>query len=425
MEKNRFFYIGLYLALFASLILVFSGIFALSVSAADFDGQPLGVGSSYRITLGTASSNGATVTFYFDSLPGSPKESYVFFAGTSLYFTTYSTGSAVIDGSKHYRTVNVTSGDLQGQIDSKNIYFHSFDSLSDYATTSVPVYSSVSDAFNALKVLIEGEPEPEVPPSSFTYSLPPGNVAYIEMGSSSAIKLSMSFPELSNSFGTPFSKANSAYRLVDSLPTVGSSVSSGTVIPWAKSGRLNLIGQTTEAVFGPIGPIATTYVAVINPSYYDHVLVTGTYRQNPPIQIEALNVLSIQVYPLQSDFTFNNDTGEVTTTIAGDAYTGEVDSETGEIYWTDPSGGSNAPSLGGNNLPEAGNSIFDTLRNIASDFSEFLKGPISAVRVVVQAIGDFLGSFTQLYTWLPSPVYNLITSALMIALTIGVIKIFV
>lgn len=289
---------------------------------------------------------------------------------------------------------------------------------------TIPVYSNASEFLQAVQYYFDNPPSSSST-SSFQYSLPPGNVAYIEMGSSSAIKLSMDFPELSNTFGTPFSKANSAYALVDSLPTVGSSVASGTVIPWVKSGRLNLIGQTSEASFGPVGPIASRYVAVINPSYYDHVLATGTYRQNPPIQIDALNVLSIQVYPLQSAYTFDNDTGQVTTTIAGDAYVGDVDADTGDIYWTDPDGGSSAPDLGGNNLPEAGNSIFDTLRNIASDFSEFLKGPVSAVRVVVSSIREFMSSFTQLYTWLPSPVYNLITSALMIAITIGVIKIFV
>lgn len=290
-------------------------------------------------------------------------------------------------------------------------------------STILPQYT---DATSAAQAFAEWDPDATPPTvSSFQYSLPPGNVAYIEMGSSSGVKLTTDFPFYSNTWGTPFSKANSAYALVDSLPSVGSTVATGTLIPWSKSGKLNLLGQTSLGTFGPIGPIASRYVAIINPSYYDHVFLTGTYMQNPAIQIDAINVISIQVYPLQSDFTFNDDTGTVTTTIAGDPFIGDVDSDSGEISWTDPDGGTSAPALGGNNLPEAGNSIFDTLRNIASDFSEFLKGPATAIRVVVGAIRDFMGQFTQLYTWLPSPVYNLITSALMIALTIGVIKIFV
>lgn len=339
---------------------------------------------------------------------------YIYLCSTELNSFYYGSEVSAVPGTQHNISINYYVGTTNYKVSS----------ALNLPVQYVPSYSSVQDGVNAVDEAINSQLTP-TPTSSFSYSLPPGNVAYIEMGSSSAIKLSMDFPELSNSFGTPFSKANSAYALVDSLPVVGSSVASGTVIPWAKSGRLNLIGQTSEAAFGPIGPIATRYVAVINPSYYDHVLITGSYMQNPPIQIEALNVLSIQVYPLQSDFSFNNDTGQVSTTIAGDAYTGDVDSETGDIYWTDPDGGSSAPALGGNNLPEAGNSIFDTLRNIASDFSEFLKGPVSSIRVVVSSIREFMGTFTQLYTWLPSPVYNLITSALMIALTIGVIKIFV
>lgn len=330
----------------------------------------------------------------------------------------------------------LTSSDASGSVVFTGSYF-SINSKSQYNSvwvsnsyqpvgqnqvlSTIPSFASNQDAVNEF---LSESPDMGTT-SSFQYSLPPGNVAYIEFGGSSAIKLTMDFPELSNSFGTPFHKANSAYSLVDSLPTVGSSVASGTIIPWEKSGRLNLIGQTSVGSFGPIGPIATRYISVINPSYYDHVLVTGTYRQNPSIQIEALNVLSIHVFPLQSEFSFNNDTGQITTTIAGDSYVGDVDLETGELNWTAPDGSSSAPPLGGNNLPEAGNSIFDTLRSIASDFSDFLKGPVSAIRVVVSSIRDFLSSFTQLYIWLPSPVYNLITSALMIALTIGVVKIFV
>lgn len=383
-------------------------VFSLSAFASsDFSGQPFFTGDSFTLSQG-------------DAIVANAPESGIF-----MYTVSGSTyiASSVFNSLVRFSVGNssfqfFTSGSVTGIT---GIYYALASSFS-VLNPVIPSFSSQSEALTSILDYIENG---SAVTSSFSYSLPPGNVAYIEMGNTSAIKLSMDFPELSNTFGTPFSKANSAYALVDSLPTVGSSVASGTVIPWVKSGRLNLIGQTSEASFGPVGPIATRYVAVINPSYYDHVLATGTYRQNPPIQIDALNVLSIQVYPLQSAYTFDNDTGQVTTTIAGDAYVGDVDADTGDIYWTDPDGGSSAPDLGGNNLPEAGNSIFDTLRNIASDFSEFLKGPVSAVRVVVSSIREFMSSFTQLYTWLPSPVYNLITSALMIAITIGVIKIFV
>lgn len=401
-------------------LLLLLSVFSLSACAA---GLPVQVDVVYsnqtNFNQGFLVGNNSTRDIYV--FLASDIDTYAFSVGNYIYLCSTELNSfyhgseiSAVPGTQHNISINYYVGTTNYKVSSGL----------NLPVQYVPSYSSVQDGVNAVDEAINSQPTP-TPTSSFSYSLPPGNVAYIEMGSSSAIKLSMDFPELSNSFGTPFSKANSAYALVDSLPVVGSSVVSGTVIPWAKSGRLNLIGQTSEAAFGPIGPIATRYVAVINPSYYDHVLVTGSYMQNPPIQIEALNVLSIQVYPLQSDFFFNNDTGQVSTTIAGDAYTGDVDSETGDIYWTDPDGGSSAPALGGNNLPVAGNSIFDTLRNIASDFSEFLKGPVSAIRVVVSSIREFMGTFSQLYTWLPSPVYNLITSALMIALTIGVIKIFV
>lgn len=399
--------------LFVLCLVLFLSVFTLSANASPSDFFEI-TSSMGTVDLGNTRAVTSSPYPVFLAHLGSPYDRlYAFFTDTSILSGSYAVTLYRANGVNANVNCYLPTAHQSG-----SVYYKEFTGATQDGYSNVPYFATLDDALSAFT-------STPVTPSSFSYSLPPGNVAYIEMSTSSAIKLSMDFPELSNSFGTPFSKANSAFALVDSLPSVGSSVASGTVIPWSKSGRLNLIGQTSEAFFGPIGPIATRYVAVINPSYYNHVLVTGTYEQNPPIQIEALNVLSIQVYPLQSAFTFNNDTGQVSTTIAGGAYIGAVDSDTGDIYWTDPDGGSSAPALGGNNLPEAGNSIFDTLRNIASDFSEFLKGPVSAIRVVVSSIREFMGSFTQLYTWLPSPVYNLITSALMIALTIGVIKIFV
>lgn len=285
-----------------------------------------------------------------------------------------------------------------------------------------------TDAASAAQAFAEWDPDASPPTvSSFQYSLPPGNVAYIEMSSqsTSAVSLFMQSPVKSNVFGADFKDANSTYELTNSLPTVGSQTA-GTLIPWVRSGKTDLLGRTYDATFGPIGPIATTYLAIVNPAYYDKELL-GDPVENPNIVITAINVVGITVYPLEASIVFNgsNNGIGVNSTIIGDPYVGDVDEDTGLVSWTDPDGGTSAPPIGGNNLIASGESFMDVIRNIATQISSFLDAPASAIRTVVNSIRDFLASFTELYTWLPSPVYNLITSALIIALTIGVIKIFV
>lgn len=284
--------------------------------------------------------------------------------------------------------------------------------------TTLPVYSTINDALQAFS---DYSPTPL---SSFNYSLPPGNAIYISVPASINFSLKTRMPE-SVLGSNHYPGNNQVVTLVSSLPSGGSAPSS-PLIPWEQDGALSVLGLSRNASYS--GSTSTSgYLCIVNPLYYSGT-ANGPYEflSNGSIEITVQAQSGFRVYPLDSSLGFNSGLGiNVDTDILDTPYDGEIDPETGEIIWTDSSGGNSEPTMGGGNLVSTSETIFDFLRNIGDEISVFLKGPIQAVQTVVSSIREFMGSFTQLYMWLPAPVYNLITSALMIALTIGVIKIFV
>lgn len=282
---------------------------------------------------------------------------------------------------------------------------------------SVEVFSSLASAVTAL---LSSAPEAQ----SLSYSLPPGNAIYIQVPTGASYTLRTRMPE-SVLGSNHYPGNNQVITLVSSLPSGGTAPNS-PLIPWQQEGALSVLGLSRNASY--TGTNASSgYLCIVNPLYYSGT-ANGPYEflSNGSIDITIDSQQGFVVYPLDSSLGFTSGLGiNVDTEILDTPFTGSIDSETGEIIWQDSSGGSLAPTTGGGNLVSTSDTIFDFLRNIGDEISTFLKGPIQAIQTVVSAIREFLGSFTQLYMWLPSPVYNLITSALMIALTIGVIKIFV
>lgn len=297
---------------------------------------------------------------------------------------------------------------------------------SQYSSTSalnpdIPSYSSLSSGLAAVLDYINN---PNGPSNSLTYSLPAGNAIYIQVPQGASYTLKTRMPE-SVLGSNHFPGNNQVITLVQSLPTGGSAPTS-PLIPWQQDGALSVLGLSRNAVY-EASSASSGYLCIVNPLYYSGT-ANGPYEflSNGSIDISVDMQTGFVVYPLDSSLGFTSGLGvNVDTTILDNPYTGEIDPETGEIIWQDSDGGTTAPTTGGGNLVSTSETIFDFLRNIGDEIATFLKGPIQAIQTVVSAIREFLGSFTQLYMWLPSPVYNLITSALMIALTIGVIKIFV
>lgn len=311
-----------------------------------------------------------------------------------------------------------------------NVYY-ALTSLSlTFSSVNVPIYGSAGEGLADIGQYLGVY----TPPSEFEYTLPPGNVAYIPIprGQTQNISYTLTTTYYMAFGNNDTSRINQVVTVMSTLPSSTNNLApSSPIIPWTNNGNVNLLGISANKIYQGTIPVSYggQFLVVVNPMTMPSQsgLIGGDTYTNGSINISVSAAQgSPYIYPMSEALTITPGNGIGSESSYGDSgYTYEIDPETGEIIWSDPYGGNEAPVAGGNNPMPTPNTIFDWLRNISQQLSDFLRGPVQAVQVVVGAIRDFMGSFTQLYQWLPSPVYSLITSALMIALTIGVIKIFV
>lgn len=294
-----------------------------------------------------------------------------------------------------------------------------------------PYFESRDDCFAALADVCENGIPSTADPHDLSFSLPAGNVMFLELSSStSSIDLFQEMGVLSSLFSTngnwwmPYD----SYGFSNSLPSSSDRLS-GSSISWGKSGNTNFLGQTTSASYS---------LSFSNPSsqylWIQHLSASqDQYDEfSNPILIRASGILSYKVYPLDSGIISVD--GELSTgTIvgSGDSFTGTYDPDTQSWVTTnDTTGQAGAPSVGGDNigssaLGSGGKTIFNFLQKIADDLSTFFRGAVGAVSTLVSSASDFFTSIGGLFSWLPSPVYSVLISALILAITIGVIKVFI
>lgn len=419
------------LLLVLCLVLLLS-VFSLTASAVEIDPLIIGNTATVVVSYYTPSTefdlsykrfDGAQEIYVvrygdmYDGFVGNGSESFGFLLFADSYFRFTWRGNSS----------STNTGTLNSVYDETNDIYYYDDGIKIRTGTSpdvldsIPYFTTLSDALSFAVSYLNGS---TTPLNGLQYSLPPGNAIYIQVPQGASYTLKTRMPE--SVLGTNhYPGNNQAITLVQSLPTGGTAPSS-PLIPWQQDGALSVLGLSRNASYQGTNASAG-YLCIVNPLYYSGT-ANGPYEflSNGSIDISIDQQSGFVVYPLDSTLGFTSGLGiNVDTTILDNPYTGGIDPDTGEIIWQDSNGGSTAPTTGGGNLVSTSETIFDFLRNIGDEIATFLKGPIQAIQVVVSAIREFLGSFTQLYMWLPSPVYNLITSALMIALTIGVIKIFV
>lgn len=413
------------------LVLLLS-VFSLSANAASSDPPELPVYQSgvqfgtYGLYLGERTSGDPSSLGSYYAAVQTNADAYVFRVNGSYLYAVSRTMTRVYGGLSSSSS-NTLAWPMAVSIPNHPGYYYGPESSSSpsYFTSynpDIPVYSTLDEGLDAVVSYIENGPSQMG--SVLQYSLPPGNAIYIQVPQGASYTLKTRMPE-SVLGSNHYPGNNQAITLVQSLPSGGSAPTS-PLIPWQQDGALSVLGLSRNAIYQGTNASAG-YLCIVNPLYYSGT-ANGPYEflSNGSIDISVDTQTGFVVYPLDSSLGFTSGLGiNVDTSILDYPYTGVVDPDTGEIIWEDSNGGATAPTTGGGNLVSTSETIFDFLRNIGDEISTFLKGPIRAIQVVVSAIRDFLSSFTQLYMWLPSPVYNLITSALMIALTIGVVKIFI
>lgn len=294
-----------------------------------------------------------------------------------------------------------------------------------------PYFNSEDDMFAALADVCENGIPSTADPHDLSFSLPAGNVMFLELSSStSSIDLFQEMGVLSSLFSTngnwwmPYD----SYGFSNSLPSSSDRLS-GSSISWGKSGNTNFLGQTTSASYS---------LSFSNPSsqylWIQHLSASqDQYEEfSNPILIRASGILSYKVYPLDSGIiSVDGQLSTGTIVGSGDSFTGSYDPDTQSWVTTnDSTGQAGAPSVGGDNigssaLGSGGKTIFNFLQKIADDLSTFFRGAVGAVSTLVSSASDFFTSIGGLFSWLPSPVYSVLISALILAITIGVIKVFI
>lgn len=413
------------------LVLLLS-VFSLSANAASSYPPELPVYQSgvqfgtYGLYLGERTSGDSSSLGSYYAAVQTNADAYVFRVNGSYLYAVSRTMTRVYGGLSSSSS-NTLAWPMAVSVPNHPGYYYGLESSSSpsYFTSynpDIPVYSTLDEGLDAVVSYIENGPSQMG--NVLQYSLPPGNAIYIQVPQGASYTLRTRMPE-SVLGSNHYPGNNQAITLVQSLPSGGSAPTS-PLVPWQQDGALSVLGLSRNAIYQGTNASAG-YLCIVNPLYYSGT-ANGPYEflSNGSIDISVDTQTGFVVYPLDSSLGFTSGLGiNVDTSILDYPYTGVVDPDTGEIIWEDSNGGATAPTTGGGNLVSTSETIFDFLRNIGDEISTFLKGPIRAIQVVVSAIRDFLSSFTQLYMWLPSPVYNLITSALMIALTIGVVKIFI
>lgn len=310
----------------------------------------------------------------------------------------------------------------------------------------IPIFDSVSSGLAAVRDYIDNPPDPGPELEPFSYSLAPGNVIFIDVSGSDPSDVAV----LTSSTGFSYSASelqntNQAFGYLDSIPSSFTLPLSGTNnIPWAPAGNPNLYGKyqhKTRSVYAYSSN--HQYFVVVNPTYDPYTLASGVVggdnvafaydnsnATNSYIDISGFSARAFKVYSLNSQLIYDSGGWSSVTESDGPSYSGSYDSST--QTWTtvnDTSGESESPPLGGTNNIESdattSETIFAWLETIASSIGSFFRGSIGAVTSLVASGSEFFRSISGLYSWLPSPVLSVLLNALIIAITIGVIKVFI
>lgn len=286
-------------------------------------------------------------------------------------------------------------------------------------------------------------------PVQSSFIVPSGNVLYFKVDREQDVNFSATMPVMSSLLGTPTGAWNSGIEFgpAAALPTSNTTfpILSQDPINFAKSAiNQNLLGQTKSALARK-HCIAGQYYVLYLPYHYGGWLALGSshvYSDGSVSgDIVGANVTvsgsfaEIKVYPLSEKANGDLLTGSVTLDSGSDDgfasyYDGEI-SETGTVTWLNQDGEVSAPSVGGTSyVPEdvSTESIIDQIKNILSSIVSEIKNLFSfgyeAVNTLVGLMRDFVSIFQQLYDWLPSEVYSALISAIIVAITIGVFKVF-
>ena len=336
----------------------------------------------------------------------------------SIVFVSTSTFSsaciAAKRGSQYSGETNRSS-----QLDaSTSLFYFSFTTYQYYWSTlafNVPVFSSLADGLSAFLDFSSGGSST---PHPLSLSLPAGNCVYIDVTGVSTVRMSLS--ETTEVAHPQSWVTNQYYGYASQYPSsIAGNPSGSTPIPWSGTGKQTVFNRFQSFSWSLTAVNGSNYLFVCNP--YASI---DEYDQsfNPTISIYLPEAVGYKYYQLTGGIGSDGTIGQQSdgTTASGTYDDGTqswstTNDETG-LPWT--------PQEGGGNIITQ-NSINSWLQTIATQIGNFFSGAIGAVTTLVSSGSDFIHSLSGLYSWLPGPVYAVLSSALILVITIGVIKVFI
>lgn len=398
-----------------------------SINGVDFTDMPFTM-SQYpnqanSFVAGTASGGNYLIWFDYDA---------------NYYLAGYKTGSsyyvvAISDNNyghvKYYYNRTSAGAYTDTAVSTINGYWYHIVSSYDLITASetIPLFNSSQELFQAFADWIENPPVEYNSSSLRNYALPAGNAIILNVGGINGTgSISQTTVDAYWTYATNI--AGGSTRSVPNPITVPLNFTSQYT--WTSIGKKNLLGQyhnfeTSFSYSGGTSP--TLYYVIVNPTVNDYISGDGVQtpiRENATIYISATEINSFQIVQLNTEYSYG---GVWQAEQSGDTATGTYNPDTQEWEVTnDTTGDPFVPTFGGDNTISSGStSIRDFLQQIANTISGFFNGAIGAVSTLVNAGKDFFNVLIGLYSWLPPSVYAVLTSALVIVITIGVIKVFI
>lgn len=277
------------------------------------------------------------------------------------------------------------------------------------------LFDSLDDATNAFLSFAQG-----AEPQEFNISISPGYALFIDIHGLSGVQGSLS-TTTSKAFASPHT-SNQTLSYQNALPS-GNVSPQGNGISWQGNGNKDLFGRY-KSWSATLIPNNYNYIAIYNPVHIDTYVDPEHEDFNGSISVHVNKAYSETtiLIPLNTELTGTGTVGTVTTE---DQKPVVYDETTGTWIPTNQDGTPYTPSPYGDYMPSTVNSIHDWLQNIANLISGFFNGAIGAVTTLVGAGSAFINQLVSLYSWLPAPVYAVLSSALILVITIGVIKVFI
>lgn len=300
-------------------------------------------------------------------------------------------------------------------------------------TCAIPHYAVAEDfAINKLIEMYQenhpiNPPEPPLSSYSLNVSLPAGNILIADISNTGSNTYYLETTGGTSGAVVKPGMNNIQIGYVNSIPTSFSVPNSLWDYPsWSGSGKSSVFGtynrQSTQGDFAISNTNAMKYVIITNPMYPNDNNASAN-RLNSDLSITIDKVNSYVIYSLQTGYVSGNLIG----TNDGSQYIDyQYDENTDEWVGVNQDGDPASPVWGGqNDFENTPTTINDWLENIAHQISSFFSGAIGAIATLSVAVKNFAGTLMSLYVWLPSPVLSILSSAVMLAIVIGVIKVFI